>query len=256
MSKNGKNKKCQLKTKTPKVGRCVKFITPRTDGQYSYVEAIGDHPITLAIGPAGSGKTILAVSMAVKGLITGKYEKIVLTRPAVEAAGENLGFLPGDLTDKINPYMVPLYDSLQKVVGKQEMDRLLRDTVVEIVPLAYMRGRTLDRSFIIMDEAQNSTPAQVKMLMTRLGVDSKLVVTGDLHQSDISNPLEKNKNRHRSGLEDAVLRFSDDDSVVVARLRLCDIQRHPLIAHIIRAYDVRLDESTTVEDLYRGSNNT
>jgi len=225
-------------------------VRPRTDGQANYVEMIERHVVTLAIGPAGTGKTYLAVAMAVQKLVSGQFRKIVLTRPAVEAAGEKLGALPGDVMEKINPYMIPLYESLEKILGRVETNRLIEMGVVEVVPLAYMRGRTLDHAFIVMDEAQNATIDQVKMLMTRIGANAKLVVTGDLNQSDISCSNGNGKKR-RSGLEDAVLRFAGNEEIVTVRLRMCDIQRHPLIARIIKAYETELSSDLTIEDIYK-----
>jgi len=229
-------------------------VRPRTDGQANYIEMIDRHVVTLAIGPAGTGKTYLAVAMAVQKLVSGQFKKIVLTRPAVEAAGEKLGALPGDAMEKINPYMIPLYESLEKILGKVETNRLLEMGVIEVVPLAYMRGRTLDHAFIVMDEAQNATIDQVKMLMTRIGADAKLVVTGDLNQSDIScSNGNGNGKKRRSGLEDAVLRFAGSEEIVTVRLRMCDIQRHPLIARIIKAYETELPSDLTIEDIYKQS---
>jgi phosphate starvation-inducible PhoH-like protein len=229
----------------------VRYVEPKTEGQANYIEAINSHAITLVVGPAGTGKTFLAVATAVIGLVQGDYRKIILTRPAIEAAGEKLGSLPGDIMEKINPYMIPLYESLEKILGKVEVTRLMEQGVIEVVPLAYMRGRTLDQAFIVMDEAQNATVEQMKMLMTRIGIHAKMVITGDLNQSDISNLGGKTR---RSGLEDAVLRFAGDEEITTVRLRACDIQRHPLVIKIIKAYEQRLppppvvplDQSTQV----------
>jgi phosphate starvation-inducible PhoH-like protein len=230
-------------------------VHPKTEGQAKYIDTIEQHVVTLAIGPAGTGKTYLAVAMAVQKLVSGQFKKIVLTRPAVEAAGEKLGALPGDAMEKINPYMIPLYESLEKILGRVETHRLLEMEVVEVVPLAYMRGRTLDHAFIVMDEAQNATVDQVKMLMTRIGADAKLVVTGDLNQSDISCNNGNGKKR-RSGLEDAVLRFAGSKEIATVRLRMCDIQRHPLIIRIIKAYETQLSPDLTIEDIYKQSEET
>jgi len=194
--------------------------------------------------------TFISIAIAMQDLADSKFDKIVLTRPAIEAAGEKLGFLPGDVSEKLDPYMIPLYDSLDKVIGKVARKKLMEEGVIEIVPLAYMRGRTLDKSFIILDEAQNCTPMQIKMLMTRLGIDARLVITGDLNQSDISNAWDNSHNKMRNGLEDAVLRFNNDKDIAVVCLRLCDIQRHPLITHIIKTYELGLP-STTMEDIYK-----
>lgn len=192
--------------------------------------------------------TYLAVALAVNELVNGQCQKLILTRPAVEAAGEKLGALPGDAVEKVNPYMIPLYESLGKILGKMEVDRLIEMGVIEVVPLAYMRGRTLEHAFVIMDEAQNASIDQVKMLLTRLGAHSKMVITGDLRQSDITVGHNRRK---RSGLEDAVLRFSEVEGVAVAPLKLSDIQRHPLVSRIIRAYEqVNIPDEMTIEDIY------
>jgi phosphate starvation-inducible PhoH-like protein len=236
--------------RTKVIKEAVSKFQPRTEGQSEYVKAIAEHPITLAIGPAGTGKTFISIAIAMQDLADSKFDKIVLTRPAIEAAGEKLGFLPGDVSEKLDPYMIPLYDSLDKVIGKVARKKLMEEGVIEIVPLAYMRGRTLDKSFIILDEAQNCTPMQIKMLMTRLGIDARLVITGDLNQSDISNAWDNSHNKMRNGLEDAVLRFNNDKDIAVVCLRLCDIQRHPLITHIIKTYELGLP-STTMEDIYK-----
>lgn len=209
------------------------------------MKLIDTHPITLAIGPAGTGKTFIAVAVAVQALSHGKFDKIVLTRPAIEAAGEKLGFLPGNEREKIFPYLRPLYDSLEKVLGRHEIDRLMDAGVIEIIPLAYMRGMSLEDAFIIMDEGQNASPEQFKMLMTRLGKGSRLVVTGDLEQSDIV------EHKHtRSGLEDAVLRFSEEPEIAIAQLSMADIQRHPLVVKIIKLYKNPLPSDASYLKLY------
>jgi phosphate starvation-inducible PhoH-like protein len=217
---------------------------PKTPGQVEYLKLIENHPITLAIGPAGTGKTYLAVVSAVRALIEGKFNKIVLTRPAIEAAGERLGALPGDEKEKIFPYLRPLYDSLEKILGRQEVTRLIEMGIIEILPLAYMRGMSLENSFIIIDEAQNASTEQFKMLLTRLGKYSKLVATGDLEQSDID------RNSKRSGLEDAVLRFAEENEIAVAHLGMADIQRHALVCRIIKGYKVKLPSDIRYESLY------
>jgi len=219
---------------------------PKTEGQIEYLKLIESHPITLAIGPAGTGKTYLAVVSAIRALIEGKFNKIVLTRPAIEAAGERLGALPGDEKEKIFPYLRPLYDSLEKILGRQEVTRLIEMGIIEILPLAYMRGMSLENAFIIMDEGQNASVEQFKMLLTRLGKYSKLVATGDLEQSDIVERSNK-----RSGLEDAVLRFAEEDEIAVAQLSMADIQRHPLVCRIIKAYKLALPKSVSYNDLYK-----
>jgi len=188
--------------------------------------------------------TFLSVWMAVKALTEGKYNKIVLTRPAIEAAGEKLGALPGDEREKIFPYLRPLYDSLEKILGRSEVTRLVEIGIIEILPLAYMRGLSLENAFIIMDEGQNASVEQFKMLLTRLGKHSKLVATGDLEQSDVE------RKNTRSGLEDAVLRFSGEEEIAIAQLGMADIQRHPLVAKIIKAYKNNLPPDANYQKIY------
>ncbi|MBI2923295.1 MAG: PhoH family protein [Planctomycetes bacterium] len=207
---------------------------PRSGGQGSYIEAIREHDISFCIGPAGTGKTYIAVAMAVEALKTGRVRRIVLARPAVEA-GERLGFLPGDIQAKVNPYLRPLYDALNAILETGQLKRLLDAEVVEIVPLAYMRGRTLDDAFIILDEAQNTTPEQMKMFLTRMGTGSKIVVTGDITQVDL--PLGKS-----SGLMEAQSILPSIHGVSFIYLTRADIVRHPLVQKIVDAYE-RLDES-------------
>jgi len=227
--------------RTKSTREAVKGFEPRTDGQFEYMKLVETHPIVLAIGPAGTGKTFLAVVAAVQGLVSGKYDKIVLTRPAVEAAGEKLGSLPGDEKEKIFPHLRPLYDSLEKILGKVTVDRLVDLKIIEILPLAYMRGYTLENAFVIMDEGQNASTEQFKMLLTRLGKYSKLVATGDLNQSDME--IKKIRN----GLEDAVLRFCEEDEIAVAQLGMDDIQRHPLVRRIIKAYELELPKDVSFQ---------
>ena len=230
--------------------RIDNMLAPRTENQAAYIHQVQTNTITLVIGPAGTGKTFLAIGVAVQELVKGTYKKIVLTRPAVEAAGEKLGALPGDAMEKLNPYMIPLYDSLEKLLGKVEVERLLEIGIIEVVPLAYMRGRTLEDAFIIMDEAQNASPEQVKMMLTRLGARSKMVITGDLAQSDIPSFMSGGKKR-RNGLEDAVLRFSDVEGIAVVLLKICDIQRHPLVGLVIKAYEKSIPDEKSIEDIYK-----
>ncbi|HMC10823.1 MAG TPA: PhoH family protein [Pirellulaceae bacterium] len=204
-------------------------ITPRTQGQVRYIQSIREHDITFAIGPAGTGKTYLAVAVAVEALKHHQIRKIVLVRPAVEA-GESLGFLPGDLHAKINPYLRPLLDALHEMVDYDQMKRYMEQDVIEVVPLAYMRGRTLNESFIILDEAQNTTIAQMKMFLTRMGQGSKIVISGDTTQIDLPRPSA-------SGLIDAVARLRDIPGVNIVQLNKTDIVRHRLVQDIVRAYE-------------------
>lgn len=211
-------------------------IRPRTPGQAKYVDAIRNNDLVFSIGPAGSGKTYLAVAMAVEALKQQQIRKIVLVRPAVEA-GESLGFLPGDMQAKINPYLRPLLDAIHEMVGYDQVQRLISQDVIEVVPLAYMRGRTLNQSFIILDEAQNSTISQMKMFLTRMGHDSKIVVSGDPTQTDLPRS-------QRSGLNDGLQRLGKIKGVEVVRLTQADIVRHRLVQKIVDAYDMPLPNST------------
>lgn len=218
-----------------------KPLRPKTIGQKEYVDAIRHKDVVFGIGHAGTGKTYLAVAMAVTAYKKKQCQKIILTRPAVEA-GERLGYLPGDLQEKVDPYLRPLYDALYDVLGRESTMRMKEKEVIEIVPLAYMRGRTLDNAFIILDEAQNTTPEQMKMFLTRMGFDSKMVITGDVTQID----LPKGK---RSGLKDAekVLRSVKD--IGFCYLKGVDVVRHRLVKKIITAYD-RYAQQHDGEDLW------
>lgn len=207
-------------------GRPVK---PKTIGQKEYVKSVAKNTITLGIGPAGTGKTYLAVAMAVTALRNKQVSRIILTRPAVEA-GESLGFLPGDLQTKVDPYLRPLYDALFEMLGSETYQRYVEKNVIEIAPLAYMRGRTLDDSFIILDEAQNTTCEQMKMFLTRLGFNSKAVITGDITQIDL--PLQE-----RSGLKEAMKVLLGIDNIKICMLTYKDVVRHELVQRIIRAYE-------------------
>ena len=204
-------------------------IRSKTLGQRAYVEAVRKHELTLAVGPAGTGKTYLAMAMAVVAMRNKEVERIVLTRPAVEA-GEKLGFLPGDLQQKVDPYLRPLYDGLFDMLGAETYERLVEKQIIEVAPLAYMRGRTLDDSFIILDEAQNTTPEQMKMFLTRMGVGSKVVVTGDVTQIDLPE-------RTRSGLVDALHVLKNVNGIAQCYFTEKDVVRHRLVQEIIKAYE-------------------
>ena len=203
-------------------------VRPRSAGQRRYIEAIRNNVVTFAIGPAGTGKSWLAVAVAVSTLREREVDRIILTRPAVEA-GESLGFLPGDLTAKVNPYLRPLYDALYDMVGLQEAQRLFEREVVEVAPLAFMRGRTLNRSFIILDEAQNTTPQQMKMFLTRIGVGSRAVVTGDVTQVDVPGG--------RSGLAGLEPLLGGIEGVSFVSLTSRDVVRHTIVADVVNAYE-------------------
>ncbi len=205
-----------------------KAVRPRTVGQKHYLDAIAANTIVLGIGPAGTGKTYLAVAMAVKALKAGDISRIILTRPAVEA-GEKLGFLPGDLQDKVDPYLRPLDDALVEMLGCETVERDLEKIIIEIAPLAYMRGRTLDHAFIILDEAQNTTSEQIKMFLTRLGEGSKMVITGDITQIDLPDPK-------RSGLIEAMRVLKTVDDIAIHEFSEKDVVRHKLVQDIITAY--------------------
>ena len=204
-------------------------VKAKTLGQKKYCEAIGENTITFGVGPAGTGKTYLAVAMAVTAFRQKQVNKIILTRPAVEA-GEKLGFLPGDLQSKVDPYLRPLYDALFEMLGAENFQRCQERGTVEVAPLAYMRGRTLDDSFIILDEAQNTTPEQMKMFLTRLGFNSKMVVTGDITQIDL--PSGK-----RSGLKRVLKILKNVDDIAICRFTQKDVVRHRLVQEIIKAYE-------------------
>mgnify|MGYP001770200506 CR=1 FL=1 len=206
-----------------------KPIRVKTLGQRKYIHAIKKHDLVFGIGPAGTGKTFLAVVMAVNALKNGYVHKIILTRPAVEA-GENLGFLPGDLKEKVDPYLRPLYDALHDILGVDHTERLIERGTIEIAPLAYMRGRTLEDSFVILDEAQNTTTKQMKMFLTRLGFGSKMVITGDLTQVDLPKGI-------KSGLLEANEKLSNIKGISFVYLEQTDVVRHPLVSKIIAAYE-------------------
>ena len=203
-------------------------IAPKTKGQHEYVDAVRNNDLTFCLGPAGTGKTYLAVAMAVSMLKRNRIKRVVLVRPAVEA-GEKLGYLPGDLQAKVNPYLRPLMDAMNDMMSFDQVKRFMQNDIIEVIPLAYMRGRTLNRAAIIMDEAQNTTVSQMLMFLTRLGHESKMIVTGDDSQVD----LEKGK---KSGLIDAAKRLSTVDGIGVVRLDKADIVRHPLVPYIVQLY--------------------
>ncbi|PIC65424.1 phosphate starvation-inducible protein PhoH [Sporosarcina sp. P13] len=206
-----------------------KVIRAKTIGQREYVQTIRSRDLVFCIGPAGTGKTYLAVVMAVQAMKSGSVKRIVLTRPAVEA-GESLGFLPGDLKEKVDPYLRPLYDALHDILGAEHTDRLMERGVIEIAPLAYMRGRTLDDAFVILDEAQNTTKAQMKMFLTRLGFGSKMVITGDKTQIDLPRGVD-------SGLNVAEKILKNVQDIQFIYLEQGDVVRHPIVAKIIDAYE-------------------
>ena len=206
-------------------------IQARSPGQRTYLQALRERDMVFALGPAGSGKTYLAVAIGVSLLLAGKVERIVLSRPAVEA-GERLGFLPGDMKEKIDPYLRPLYDALHDMLPAEQIANRMESGEIEIAPLAFMRGRTLAHCFIILDEAQNTTPMQMRMFLTRLGEGSRMVITGDPSQTDLPN-------NQKSGLADAVETLSDVDGVRFVRLTSKDVVRHDLVTRIVDAYDAR-----------------
>lgn len=214
-----------------------KPVKPKTLGQFRYVQAVREHDVVFGIGPAGTGKTYLAVVMAVQALKSKTVNRIILTRPAVEA-GEKLGFLPGDLQEKVDPYLRPLYDGLYDVLGAEVAQKYLEKGIIEIAPLAYMRGRTLEDSFIILDEAQNTTPAQMKMFLTRLGFGSKVVITGDITQVDLLKGQS-------SGLMQVQKVLSQVAGVSFQYLQAADVVRHPLVQRIILAYEAFEEGKTT-----------
>ncbi len=206
-----------------------RMVQPRSPNQRKYVEAIEQSDMTFGLGPAGTGKTYLAVAMAVSALMAKKVSRIILVRPAVEA-GERLGFLPGSLQEKVDPYLRPLYDALYDLLDQEKVDKLLERNVIEVAPLAFMRGRTLSDAFIIMDEAQNTTMEQMKMFVTRLGNNSKAVITGDLTQTDLPNPK-------KSGLLEALNVLSGVEGIRFCHFEDVDVVRHHLVQRIVRAYD-------------------
>lgn len=206
-----------------------KKIFPRTAGQAAYFNLLRDHEVVFGLGPAGTGKTYMAVAWAVDFLKRRQVERIILSRPAVEA-GERLGFLPGDMKEKVDPYLRPLYDALYDMMPSDKVDRMIANGEIEIAPLAFMRGRTLSNAFVIIDEAQNTTPVQMKMVLTRLGEDSRMAITGDLSQIDLPSG-------QLSGLSDAVNRLDGVKGIGITRLSGEDVVRHPVVARILKAYE-------------------
>jgi phosphate starvation-inducible PhoH-like protein len=232
MNKNDSSNNLSLSIESDNLGNIAtneKMIFLKSAGQSKMVEAIQKNDILFAVGPAGTGKTYLAVALAVSALMKGEVHKIVLARPAVEA-GENLGFLPGDLKDKIDPYLKPLYDSLGDMLKKDLIKKYIDQEVIEIIPMAYMRGRTLNNAFIILDEAQNTTFMQMKMFLTRLGYNSKAIITGDITQIDLPK-------KNDSGLVSSINIISKVDGISMVELKKSDVVRHRLVQEIIQAYD-------------------
>ncbi|MDC1541283.1 PhoH family protein [Candidatus Pseudothioglobus singularis] len=221
-SPNGETKSVTIKTSK-------KHIHIRSDNQQKYVNSIIENDAVFAIGPAGTGKTYLAVARAVEALENSNVKRIVLVRPAVEA-GEKLGFLPGDLSEKVDPYLRPIYDALYEFIGFERVNKLIEKHVIEVAPLAFMRGRTLNESYIILDEAQNTTISQMKMFLTRMGFGSKMVITGDVTQIDLPNPSQ-------SGLTDAIKILQNIDQIAFCHFGAHDVVRHQLVKKIISAYD-------------------
>ena len=217
----------EVKSVTIKTSR--KHIHIRSTNQQNYVNAIIENDAVFAVGPAGTGKTYLAVARAVEALESSDVKRIVLVRPAVEA-GEKLGFLPGDLSEKVDPYLRPIYDALYEFIGFEKVNKLIEQRVIEVAPLAFMRGRTLNESYIILDEAQNTTIPQMKMFLTRMGFGSKMVITGDVTQIDLPNPKQ-------SGLTDAIKILKDIEQIAFCNFDAQDVVRHQLVKNIVRAYD-------------------
>ncbi|PTS91123.1 MULTISPECIES: PhoH family protein [unclassified Caulobacter] len=211
-------------------------VSPKTKGQARYMEAMGSHPLSFGLGPAGTGKTFLAVAHGAGMLLRGEVDRLIVTRPAVEA-GEKLGFLPGDLNEKVDPYMAPVWEALTDIMGADQLRRRREKLEIEVAPIAFMRGRTLAHAFVIVDEAQNCSRLQMKMVLTRLGEGSRMVVTGDPTQVDLLNPRD-------SGLAHAVSILEGVEGVSVSRFTTADVVRHPLVERIVKAYDADALQST------------
>jgi phosphate starvation-inducible PhoH-like protein len=221
----------RLLDQTIVMGLDRKPIGPRSPGQAGYLHAMRTHPLVFGVGPAGTGKTYLAVAVAVAALLKGDVKRLVLTRPAVEA-GEKLGFLPGDLAEKVDPYLRPLFDAMGDIIPEERVQKALERRVIEVAPLAFMRGRTLAHAFVILDEAQNTTPVQMKMFLTRMGEGTRMVIAGDLSQVDLPAGT-------RSGMRDALETVEGVPGIAIARFDKRDVVRHPLVARIVEAYDQR-----------------
>ena len=223
-----------------------KPIKPKTFGQKQYVDAIRNNMIVFGLGPAGTGKTYLAMAMAITAFKNDEVSRIILTRPAIEA-GEKLGFLPGDLQSKVDPYLRPLYDALYQIMGAESFNKNMEKGLIEVAPLAYMRGRTLDNAYIILDEAQNTTPAQMKMFLTRIGFGSKVIVTGDGTQKDLPGDT-------RSGLDIAERVLKNIDDIAFCKLTSRDVVRHPLVQKIVKAYDDYEAKTAVRQEKAKGRN--
>lgn len=223
-----------------------KPIKPKTLGQKQYVDAIRDNMIVFGLGPAGTGKTYLAMAMAITAFKSNEVERIILTRPAIEA-GEKLGFLPGDLQSKVDPYLRPLYDALYQIMGAESFAKNMEKGLIEVAPLAYMRGRTLDNAYIILDEAQNTTPAQMKMFLTRIGFGSKVIITGDSSQKDLAPGT-------KSGLDIAVKVLAKIEDIAFCNLTSKDVVRHPLVQKIVKAYEAYEAREQSYDKKHRNRN--
>jgi len=228
-SKTPKEKKRMSKNEKITIRTKKKEIKPRSPNQAHYLNLIKDHEMVFGLGPAGTGKTYLAVAMGVSAYLDGQVERLIFTRPAVEA-GENLGFLPGDLKDKVDPYLRPIYDALHDMLPADILTKKMEDGEIEVAPLAFMRGRTLSNAFVILDEAQNATPAQMKMFLTRIGERSRMVVTGDLSQTDLPKGM-------KSGLRDATETLEGVDAIAFHHFTPKDVVRHKLVSKIVDAYE-------------------